>query len=821
MDGRGLGRSVRVVGAEQGARALRAAWRRRRADAAALPRQRAERARTPGEAAGAEAGPGGGRVRFARSALEVRVTAGGAVFLGWDGAEPEPSYALAGPCPEADPRARLEPDKDGGWRVVSERMLVTVSRRGAVEVRTPGGALLRRDHPPRWWESEEAAAGGPRWMQRSELPADARFFGLGGRSAGPRLREGAYRLWNGGADTRDRGAGPVPVAMPVLVSVADAGTLLVFHDNSWDGWVAVREGAEGRGSGHDRPARCEVRMSGGPMRYWVVAGAPSRVLHGWAALTGAPAVPPRWALGHQHVHRGRAGERELRRLADGHRAHGLPLSALQLDSGAGWGGRTAGPDRSVDRAADEAGADASAGPGSRRNPGRSADGDAAAGRSEAAARLREDGVELVSVVRPGVVAEPGCPVFDSGTAADVFVRDAAGRTVLGGARRGDAAFPDFTDRRARKWWGALFAERVEQGFTAVWHAGDEPASLCAFGEATLPRSARHALEGRGGDHREAHNVYALAMAMAGCAGMRELRPQERPFVLAGSGWAGSQRYGGIGTAAPEAGWEGLRTTLSLVLGLGLCGVPFAGPDVVSPAGRPSPELYLRRLQLAAWLPLLRTRTTGRAAGASWEAAAPWGVGAELLGQVRAALAERERLLPYLMTLAQLAHRTGTPYVRPVWWQHPRDRALRDCEDAFLLGDALLIAPVLEPGVRSRAVRLPPGRWYDTRTGRGHRGPATVRLPAPLAGLPVLARAGSAIPVQGAGGRTELEVWPPVPGRTGGGLLIPDPGAGGGRPAAERFTVRRGQDGGVLVEGEDGAAVGYPVRLGRPAGSPAG
>ncbi|MEU3194628.1 glycosyl hydrolase, partial [Streptomyces sp. NPDC006992] len=288
MDGRGLGRSVRVFGAGRGARALRAAWRRRRADATGLPRQRAERARTPGEAAGAEAGPGGGRVCFARSALEVRVTAGGAVFLGWDGAEPEPSYALAGPCPEADPRARLEPDKDGGWRVVSERMLVTVSRRGAVEVRTPGGALLRRDLPPRWWESDEAAAGGPRWMQRSELPADARFFGLGGRSAGPRLREGAYRLWNGGADTRGRGAGPVPVAMPVLVSVVDAGTLLVFHDNSWDGWVAVREGAEGRGSGHDRPARCEVRMSGGPMRYWVVAGAPSRVLHGWAALTGAP-----------------------------------------------------------------------------------------------------------------------------------------------------------------------------------------------------------------------------------------------------------------------------------------------------------------------------------------------------------------------------------------------------------------------------------------------------------------------------------------------------------------------------------------------------
>ncbi|CAM5255656.1 hypothetical protein SFUMM280S_06199 [Streptomyces fumanus] len=63
----------------------------------------------------------------------------GAVFWGWDGAGPEPSYALAGRCPEPDPRVALEPDKDGGWRVVAERVTVAVSRHGAVEVRTPGG----------------------------------------------------------------------------------------------------------------------------------------------------------------------------------------------------------------------------------------------------------------------------------------------------------------------------------------------------------------------------------------------------------------------------------------------------------------------------------------------------------------------------------------------------------------------------------------------------------------------------------------------------------------------------------------------------------
>ncbi|MGP3991232.1 glycoside hydrolase family 31 protein [Streptomyces sp. 3N207] len=791
MEGRGLVRSVTVVGTGgrgRGVGALRAAWRRRRADAAGLPRQRAERARTPGEAAGAEPGPGGGRVSFARSVLDVRVTVGGAVFLGWDGAAPEPSYALVGACPEPDPRARLEPDKDGGWRVVSERMLVIVSRHGAVEMRTPGGALLRRDQPPRWWEStekgaDEAEAGtGPRWMQRSELPCDARFFGLGGRAAGPRLRTGKYRLWNTDAGPCGPGTDPLSVTMPVLVSVADAGTLLVFHDNPWDGSVTVREGAEGQGSGHDRPGRCEVRMDGGPMRYWVVAGAPSRVLHGWAALTGAPAVPPRWALGHQHTLRGAGGERAVRELVDGHRERGLSLGALHLETAHGRSPRGAAGDTP-------------------RFPGL----------PRPVAGLRESGVRLVSVVEPGVRAEAGDPLFDSGGAADLFIRDARERTVLGRALCGEVVFPDFTDRRVRKWWGALYAEPLEQGFAGVWHTGDEPVSLCAFGDRTLPLSAWHALEGRGGDHREGHNVYALTMAKAGFAGLRELRPGERPFVLSRAGWAGIQRYGGAGAAELETGWAGLRAALSLVLGLGLCGVPYAGPDVGGDTGRPSPELYLRWFQLAAYLPLFRTRTAAGAAGA------PWGFGEEVLEHVRAALAERERLEPYLLTLAQLAHRTGAPYVRPVWWQHPRDRALRDCEDAFLLGDALLVAPVLEPGVRSRTVRLPAGRWYDTGTGRGYQGPATVRVTAPLGRLPVLARAGAAMPVRGSDGRTELEVWPPAPGRTGDGLLIPDPGDGWERPTAERFTVHRAADGSVRVEQDGGGETGYAVRVRRPVG----
>ncbi|MEU7333046.1 glycoside hydrolase family 31 protein [Streptomyces parvus] len=780
MDGRDLVRRVRLVGSVRGLRTVRSAWRRRAADAAALPARGAERARVPGAATGAEPGPGGGVVRFARSELRIRVSVGGAVFWAWDGAEPLPSYAVAGEAPAPDERAVLEPGKDGGWQVVAERLTVEVSRTGAVELRTPGGVLLRRELPPRWWEPE--GDGPVRWVQRSEVPADARFFGLGGRAGGPRLRDGVYRLWNTDPGGRfGPGDDPLYLTMPVQVVVSDAGTHLAFHDNSWSGRVVLREGEEGAGSGHDRPGVCEVRMEGGPLRCWVVVGTPARVLQGWTALTGAPALPPSWALGPQHARWGFGSQQEVRRVVDGYRGRGLPLSVLHLDIDHYDGHRVFTVDRE-------------------RFPDLPA----------LAKELRGDGVRLVSIVDPAVKAEPGDAVFDAGREVGergAFVRDARGRMVVGEVWPGACVYPDFTDPVVRDWWGSLYEERLAQGFSGIWHDMNEPVSFAAFGDPSLPRSARHVLEGAGGDHREAHNVYALAMARAGYEGLLRLRPEERPFLFSRSGWAGMQRYGGTWSGDVSTGWDGLRASLSLVVGLGLCGVPYSGPDVGGFDGFPSPELYLRWFQLGAYLPLFRTHSAIDAGRRE-----PWEFGPEVLEHARAALVERERLHPYFVSLSQVARLTGAPYVRPVWWGAPGDRALRECEDAFLLGDALLVAPVLEPGVRRRAVRLPRGRWYDTVTGRAYEGPGQVLVDAPLSGVPVLARAGAVIPVRGADGEPELEVWAPAPGRTGGGLVVRDAGDGWAEAEVERYATRW-EGGHVVVERDGGEGeVGCRVRV---------
>ncbi|MFJ8828090.1 TIM-barrel domain-containing protein [Streptomyces sp. NPDC102467] len=780
MNGRDLVRSVKVVslvGPARGLRAVRASWRHRRADSVGLAHRGPERARVPGGVVGVDPGPGGGVVRFERSRVRVMVTAGGAVFWGWDGAEPVPSYGLAGGCPEADPRAVLEPDKDGGWRVVSERATVAVSRHGGVQVCTPGGVTLRRDLPPRWWEPE--GGGEARWVQRWEVSADARFFGLGGRSAGSRLRDGTYALRNvdpGGSSGPE--GDPLSVTMPVQLVVADAGTHLVFYDSTWDGTVSLREGREGAGSGHDRPGAGELRVEGGPLRCWVMVGTPARVLHTWAQLTGPAAVPPSWAMGHHYARRQVSTAEEVRRVVAGYRERALPVDAVHLD---------------IDH---HAARQASA-----------VETERSASLPRLAEDLRADGIRLVSIVDPAVKAERGNAVFDGGRAIDAFVRDAAGRLISGVIGPGDSVYPDFTAKGVRKWWGGLYEERLAQGFSGFRHDGNEAVSSAAFGPA-LPRTARHALEGRGGDHREAHNVYGLCMARAGYEGLGELRPQERPFVFSRAGWVGMQRYGGAWSGDVAAGWPGLRASLSLVIGLGLCGVPSSGAALGGFDGEPSPELYLRGLQLGAYMPLFATQSASRAGRRE-----PWDFGDEVVGHARVVLNERRRLLPYFMTLAHLARRTGAPYVRPLWWGAPEDRGLRDCEDAFLLGDSLLVAPVLEPGVEQRAVRLPRGRWYDTVTGAVFDGPGPVTVDAPLSRVPVLARAGAVLPVRGENGGIELEVWAPEAGRTGGGLLVPDKDDGWEEPEVERYRVRWSQ-GRVIIEGagDGGGELPYPVRV---------
>ena len=106
---------------------------------------------------------------------------------------------------------------------------------------------------------------------------------------------------------------------------------------------------------------------------------------------------------------------------------------------------------------------------------------------------------------------------------------------------------------------------------------------------------------------------------------------------------------------------------------------------------------------------------------------------------------RYQLMPYTYTLCREAYDTGMPLMRALWLHYPDDKQARGLSQEYLWGRDMLIAPVHEKGAASRDVYLPAGTWYDWWDNSRHNGGATVTRKVDLATMPIYVRAGSIIP----------------------------------------------------------------------------
>ena len=106
---------------------------------------------------------------------------------------------------------------------------------------------------------------------------------------------------------------------------------------------------------------------------------------------------------------------------------------------------------------------------------------------------------------------------------------------------------------------------------------------------------------------------------------------------------------------------------------------------------------------------------------------------------------RYHWIPYFYDLFRETEQTGAPVMRPLVYHYERDETAAVCNDEFLLGDRILVAPVVSQGVTRRLVYLPEGTWYDYWTDQRFTGPAWIVKEAPLDICPVYVKAGSAIP----------------------------------------------------------------------------
>jgi alpha-glucosidase len=690
------------------------AWRRDRNERRFAPPAPPTRPTAPGNLQKAVSTERGAHFVFDRATLDVDFLTADLVRLTWQpGLLPIP-YAIA--RQDWDVVATQLKPSGAGWTITSDALMVTVEPAGSIRLYDSSGTLLRQDAPPEWQ--------GESWTHRTPLPPEAHIYGLGERIAGLNLRAArntqgqpkTFGLWNTDpANISQPGQDPLYITMPVYLGLHHGGSYLAFYENSFRGEMQFGEAAT-------------AQFSGGALRYYLAAGDPPQLLERFSELTGRAPLPPRWALGYHQSRWGYRTEATVRSEVELFQRHDLPISAVHLDIDCQVDHRsfTLDPDRFPNLC-------------------------------QFTRELREAGVRLVAINNPGIKHSRHSNLFLEGRVLNAFCTYPNGELVVAPVWPGQTVFPDFTNPQVRTWWSYQFSYLLDVGIAGFWNDMNEPVTFASWGEATLPLVTRHSFEGRGGDHREAHNLYGMLESRAAYESLCHHRPERRPFIVSRSGWVGMQRYAWTWTGDTLSTWEALRLTVGTVVGLGLSGVPFSGPDIGGFLGNPSAELYVRWFQMATFLAFYRTHCS-----IGVDPRAPWTYGEPTLSTIREFLQLRYRLLPYLYTLAWEAAQTGHPPVRPLFWYDSSDPQLWAVEDQFFLGEGLLVCPVVREGVRSRPVHLPPGHWYDFWNDACWEGGKTLDLEAPLERLPLLVKAGTILPMAAAE-TLSLHIYPPRQG----------------------------------------------------------
>ncbi|MCY0878463.1 MAG: alpha-glucosidase [Firmicutes bacterium] len=590
----------------------------------------------------------------------------------------------------------VKPHPDG-WVVEAGAQAVMVSRSGVMQVETAEGIRFR-------WHSW--AGWGTSRMVACDLSEREAVLGLGEKTGGLDKRGRRWTQWATDVAPHYADTDPLYQAIPVMVMAAPGAARGVFLANTSRSYQDLT-----------RPDHAVLAVDEGPLTLYCYLGPTlAHVLEQHTRMTGRPALPPRWALGWHQSRWSYGDEATVRRIVEEYRRRQIPLDAVYLDID--YMDRYHIFHWNAERFPDP--------------PTLLAD-------------MAREGVHLVTIVDPGVAVDPSDPVYQSGMARDIFLRYANGRDFESRVWPGLCVFPDFLNPEGRAWWADQVAAWAQQGLDGLWIDMNEPALFGreegrpeAGGWATDAGLGHRDAQGAWVPHTSVHNVYALLEAVATREGLKRAGV-DRPFVLSRAGFAGIQQVAAVWTGDNHSWWEHLALAIPMCLNLGLSGVPFVGPDIGGFNEAPSPELFARWVAMGAFFPFARIHTSRET-----PAQEPWAFGPEVEAISRRYISWRYRLLPYWETLFEEAHRTGSPVMRPLFWEFPEDAESYRVTDEFLVGSELLVAPVTQPGAGERAVYLPETWWYDIWEKRVVP-PGWHQVAAPWDRLPLFVRAGGVLP----------------------------------------------------------------------------
>ena len=464
-----------------------------------------------------------------------------------------------------------------------------------------------------------------------------------------------------------------------------------------------------------------IEIDDGDLDYYIMVGdSPAAVLHQFMALIGGTHLPPKWSVGFALTAMGLAdapdAQQQLTAFIAACGDNRMPISAFHY--GSGYSSR--GKQRYVfnwnrDKFPDPEGINRS---------------------------FQEAGMRLVANIKPCLLDDH--PAYQTVRDADGFINNrSTGEPVVEPFWDGNGAYLDFTKPQAVQWWQSGLRQQIlEKGIDSGWNDNNE--------YAIQSEDAVSDLWGQAGPIHRSRPLHALLMTRATFEAQTAYATasgtDEAVYTITRAGPPGLQRYAQTWSGDNTTSWETLKWNIRTGLQMSLSGMFNVGHDVGGFFGpSPEPELLARWVQACALNPRMVMN--------SWKPDGknnlPW-MHDSVTDDIRAALNLRYQLMPYLWACFERACQFHQPIIRPTFFNFPHDEGcFADCDD-FMLGDDVLVAPVVEKGAQARAIYLPKlpdgGQWVDFYDRSVHPGGQAVTCPAPIGRLALMVRQGARIPV---------------------------------------------------------------------------
>ena len=532
------------------------------------------------------------------------------------------------------------------------------------------------------------------------MDGDECFYGLGDKTGFLNKRGYEYRCWNtDNPDPQMDNFLALYKSIPFFITLKKNAVFGLFFDNTFRSYFDMgKESEDYYWFGADE----------GNMDYYFIGGENmAEVVKGYTYLTGTAPLPQMWTLGYHQSRWGYKCEADVRRIAENMRANNLPCDAIHLDIDymERYKVFTINEDRFPDMK----------------------------GLTE---ELAEDGMRIVTIMDPGTKIEEGYDIYEEGIEKGYFATSPDGSVYENAVWPGDSVFPDFGRKEVRDWWGDNYKVLMDAGVSGIWCDMNEPASF----KGELPSDVVFYDEDRKSTHAEQHNLYGHNMARATYAGLKKLTGK-RPFVITRACYSGSQKYTIGWTGDNHSMWAHLQMAVPQMCNMGLSGMPLIGTDIGGFGSDATKELLCRWVQVGALSPFCRNHAS---TGTRYQE--PWEFGEEAVDVYRKYLNLRYSLLPYLYDLCRQEEESGLPMFRPLVLHYEKDENVKNLNGQFMLGENILVAPVVEQGARQKMVYLPAGTWYDFWTNEKVEGGRYIIREAALDVCPMYVKAGTILPM---------------------------------------------------------------------------